>query len=643
MGDKDEPQMYKKRYKIDKKLGAGNFGTAYLVTDLKSKTEPKVLKVVRLGEMDENETVDSVREAELLSNLHNDYIVKFHESFLENDCLCIVTEFCEGGDLDQRLKELKKQNRTLEEDQVIEWLIQILIAVQYMHKSRILHRDLKARNIFLKNNKIKIGDFGISRILVGTMDVATTFTGTPYYMSPEVMKHDGYEAKSDIWSVGCLLYEMCTCQHAFDGKGLMNVIYKVVEGKPPELPKTYSKELNDLLKKMFIKDPKNRPTAAQLLEAPFLIGHRQRTKLTGPLENTINGKLRLNEINQRFEKSVNYGEMKDQKWTAYGKDFVPSDENDSESENTMQQKHLPPVHDESEEEVEEDEEQTMKPAQTMSATQRALMEKKMKAADANAQRISQHIQSEAARNQQMRREKTSLGTMRQTKSPDEDSDNYAEEPVSNYPRNAGPNRNAPRRAPFDGGYEDRPITPMRGSYQQVADKMGGDYDSGYYDRRANNQSPSRDNERTLSSQRVMSASQRSMNSMSRTIGPHRASNYQQREKYVSPAKTLGGSMTREKSTLHDDGATLRDAPKNDAYGPQAREAKIHNLRATAISKLGEATFEKVYDYYVKQRTLQRTDPNLDDGQIAQGLKSIVNKTTDCFEVDQLVFLELMRE
>lgn len=91
----------------------------------------------------------------------------------------MVTEYCDGGDLDQRLKEAKKQNQSLTEDQVVEWLIQILIAVQYMHKSRILHRDLKARNIFLKNNKVKIGDFGISRVLIGTMDVATTFTGTP--------------------------------------------------------------------------------------------------------------------------------------------------------------------------------------------------------------------------------------------------------------------------------------------------------------------------------------------------------------------------------------------------------------------------------------------------------------------------------
>ena len=145
-----------------------------------------------------DQTVDSVREAELLSNLDNEYIVKvihttqkrkrilkirsifsFTRVFSKMIVYASVTEFCEGGDLDQRIKELKKQNRTLEEDQVVEWLIEILIAVQYMHKSRILHRDLKARNIFLKSNQIKIGDFGISRILVGTMDVATTFTGTP--------------------------------------------------------------------------------------------------------------------------------------------------------------------------------------------------------------------------------------------------------------------------------------------------------------------------------------------------------------------------------------------------------------------------------------------------------------------------------
>ena len=108
---------------------------------------------------------------------------------------------------------------------------------------------LQHRNIFLKNEVVKIGDFGISRILQGTMDMASTFTGTPYYMSPEVLKHEGYNSKSDVWSIGCLLYEMCTFQHAFEGQGLMGVMYKIVEGKTPQLPKTYSLELNALLKK----------------------------------------------------------------------------------------------------------------------------------------------------------------------------------------------------------------------------------------------------------------------------------------------------------------------------------------------------------------------------------------------------------
>lgn len=168
---------------------------------------------------------------------------------------------------------MKKENKRLAEEQILDWTVQLLSAVNYMHSRRVLHRDLKARfylkfdknynyeqnskviiifrNIFLKNEVIKIGDFGISRILQGTMDMASTFTGTPYYMSPEVLKHEGYNSKSDVWSIGCLLYEMCTLQHAFEGQGLMGVMYKIVEGKVPELPSEYSNELNLILKKCF--------------------------------------------------------------------------------------------------------------------------------------------------------------------------------------------------------------------------------------------------------------------------------------------------------------------------------------------------------------------------------------------------------
>jgi NIMA (never in mitosis gene a)-related kinase 11 len=80
--------------------------------------------------------------------------------------------------LDARFKKLRKENKRLSEEQILDWFVQLLSAVNYMHSRRVLHRDLKARNIFLKNETIKIGDFGISRILMGTMDMASTFTGT---------------------------------------------------------------------------------------------------------------------------------------------------------------------------------------------------------------------------------------------------------------------------------------------------------------------------------------------------------------------------------------------------------------------------------------------------------------------------------
>ncbi|CAF3676409.1 unnamed protein product [Rotaria sordida] len=649
MAENDEPQIYKKRYKIDEKLGAGNFGTAYLVTDLKEKNEPKVLKVVRLGEMDEEQTVDSVREAQLLKSLHNEHIVKFYESFLENDCLCIVTDYCEGGDLDHRLKELKKQNRKLEEDQIVEWLIQILIAVQYMHKSRILHRDLKARNIFLKANKIKIGDFGISRILVGTMDVATTFTGTPYYMSPEVLKHDGYESKSDIWSVGCLLYEMCTYQHAFDGKGLMNVIYKVVEGKAPELPKTYSKELNDLLKKMLIKDPSNRPTAAQLLLTPFIGRHRERTHLNDPLENTISGNLRSREINAHIQIPINYGQMKSQSWSLSSKDHIPDDADDVETGNISSNKFN--------EVSEEEEEQTLKPTNTVKPTKKTTAERKLHEVDAHGQLFNQAIRSnvtEALQNRQMMRENKNLGTMKQSQ-PFADHVEENGQVLNNRARNPAQfsnedklnNRTGARSTSFGSNTDDRPITPMRTTYKQIAERFDDEDDSKHYNNQYNDHSPTREqdtNEMTSKTRRAMSASQRStMNSLSQTMGPRHPANFNKDRKSKSPSRTIGNT-TRQKASLNvamdDANATLKDNPAQDAYGRFAKDAKINALRTKAIQLLGESTFEKVYDYLVQQRTAQKTNPNFNEAQVTEGLKAFVKKPTDCFLVDQLVFLEL---
>ncbi|NXO50438.1 NEK11 kinase, partial [Aramus guarauna] len=264
--------MIARRYTIERKLGNGSFGSVYLVSDRKAKQgeELKVLKEISVGDLKPNETVEANLEAQLLSKLDHPAIVKFYASFVERDSFCIITEYCEGGDLDLKIQEYKESGKIFTQRQIIDWFIQLLLGVNYMHERRILHRDLKAKNIFLKNNLLKIGDFGVSCLLMGSCDLATTFTGTPYYMSPEALKHQGYNTKSDIWSLGCILYEMCCMNHAFTGHNFLSVVLKIVEGDTPSLPDRYPSKLNAVLCSMLNKNPSLRPAAAEILKIPYI-------------------------------------------------------------------------------------------------------------------------------------------------------------------------------------------------------------------------------------------------------------------------------------------------------------------------------------------------------------------------------------
>ncbi|NXP84696.1 NEK11 kinase, partial [Passerina amoena] len=261
-----------RRYTIQRKLGNGSFGSVYLVNDRKAKQgeELKVLKEISVGNLKPNETVEANLEAQLLSKLDHPAIVKFYASFVERDSFCIITEYCEGGDLDFKIQEYRDSGKMFTQSQVIDWFIQLLLGVNYMHERWILHRDLKAKNIFLKDNLLKIGDFGVSCLLMGSCDLATTFTGTPYYMSPEVLKHQGYNTKSDIWSLGCILYEMCCMNHAFTGQNFLSVVLKIVEGETPSLPDRYPSKLNAVLCSMLNKNPSLRPAAAEILKSPYI-------------------------------------------------------------------------------------------------------------------------------------------------------------------------------------------------------------------------------------------------------------------------------------------------------------------------------------------------------------------------------------
>lgn len=176
-------------------------------------------------------------EIKLLKDLKHPFIISYKGSFIDKfRFLCIVMDYADGGDLYKQITQQKKQGSLFSEDQIMEWFVQICLAIKYIHDKKILHRDLKTQNIFLtKSNHIKLGDFGIARVLQNTCDCAQTQIGTPFYISPEICNSEAYNQKSDIWSLGCVLYELATLRHAFDGKDINIVKWKIMQGKYQEI------------------------------------------------------------------------------------------------------------------------------------------------------------------------------------------------------------------------------------------------------------------------------------------------------------------------------------------------------------------------------------------------------------------------
>ena len=251
-------------------IGQGMSGKVYKA---KHKKENRfyAIKKLNFNEINEKERIAIQDEVNLLKQLKHPNIVTYKDSFFDKDnCLNIVMVFCEMGDMYTKIR--KQKGEYFPEETILLWIAQLCLALSYVHDKQILHRDIKTQNIFIQNeHTIRIGDFGIAKGYNQNQDLGGSLIGTPLYMAPEVYNSSKkYSFRSDIWSLGCCIFEMCNLKNAFEAKSWNAVFVKVNKGQRAQLNSRYSPDMKNLVDSMLSVNGKNRPTIASILEKPFM-------------------------------------------------------------------------------------------------------------------------------------------------------------------------------------------------------------------------------------------------------------------------------------------------------------------------------------------------------------------------------------
>ena len=258
-------------FEILEKLGKGAFSVVYKVRR-NIDNQIYALKKVQITNLSEKQKTNSLNEIRVLASIKCKYIVNYKEAFLDtkDSTLCLVMEYADRGDLSKRIEEEKKRNRYFNERDIWRIFIQLVKGLKSLHDLNIIHRDIKSSNIFLfSDGTAKLGDLNVCKIL-SEDTLGKTQAGTPSFAAPEVWMEKPYGLKSDIWSLGCVLYEITALKCPFRADNIVELNNKILIGSFKRIPKKFSNDLNNMIEHMIRFEPEKRISCKQILECDLV-------------------------------------------------------------------------------------------------------------------------------------------------------------------------------------------------------------------------------------------------------------------------------------------------------------------------------------------------------------------------------------